>query len=85
MACEKCKKRKDEITLSKFGNYTIDELKIAAQKFNLPSYTPDEIAFFYNLYNRVYQKNEQPGGCGQCFQRIRAHLHRRYNAEKDGE
>lgn len=61
-------------------NYTPDELKQAYEMGNKSSYTPDEQAWFYNLYNRVFNKNQQPG-CGKCFMNVRKRLTERYKAE----
>lgn len=61
------------------GNYTFEELELAHQKNKQSSFTKDEIAWYYNLYNRVFGTNKQPG-CGKCFSNIRKHLETRYNA-----
>lgn len=54
-------------------NYTEDELFRAYMEGNKSSYSKDETAWFYNLYNRVFKQNKQPG-CGKCFVNIRRQL-----------
>lgn len=65
------------------ANFTLDELKTASDLSQKSSYTNDEIAWYYNLYNRVFQQNKQPG-CGKCFANIRSALARRYEALSNG-
>lgn len=79
MSCEECKSDKN-ITLNNMPNYTLDELKQAFEQGNKRSYTGDEIKWFYNLYNRVFNTNKQPG-CGKCFMNIRKALTERYKGE----
>lgn len=73
--CKDCKQQ--EISLNNMSNYTLDELKLAHENGNKTSYTNDEIAWFYNLYNRAFNQNKQPG-CGKCFYTIRKQLSQRY-------
>lgn len=77
--CDTCKEQ--NITELPKQNYTLNELKLAAEQSNKRSYSGDEIAWFYNLYNRVFNTNRQPG-CGKCFANIRRALNDRYNALK---
>lgn len=58
-------------------NYTLDELEKAYLEGNKPTYTNEEIQWFYNLYNRVFNQQKKPG-CGKCFVNIRKHLKNRY-------
>ena len=78
MSCDTCKKDKD-ITLNNMENYTLEELKLAFDNGNKASYTKEETAWFYNLYNRVFRTNKQPG-CGKCFMNVRKALTQRYKA-----
>jgi len=78
MSCKTCKEQ--NITLNDMGNYTFEELEQAHKNGNKSSYTGDEIAWFYNLYNRVFNTNKQPG-CGKCFVNIRRNLSVRYKHE----
>jgi hypothetical protein len=73
--CEECENKIQEIELPKmrFDNCTDEELTRAFMEGNRRSYTPDEVAWFYNLYNRVFKQNKQPG-CGKCFVNIRRQL-----------
>jgi hypothetical protein len=71
MSCKECKEPKD-ISLP-MKNYTDEELEQAHLQGNKSSYTQDEIAWFYNLYNRVFKTHKSPG-CGKCFVNIRKHL-----------
>ncbi len=80
MSCESCKNKINELKLSDMGNYTFEELEQAHKLGDKSSYTPDEHAWFYNLYNRVFNQNKQPG-CGKCFVNIRKQLSIRYQAE----
>jgi hypothetical protein len=61
-------------------NYTIEELEKAYNDGSKSSYTKDEQAWYYNLYNRVFNQNKQPG-CGKCFMNVRKQLSLRYKAE----
>lgn len=79
--CDECEKEKP-VTMN-FKNYTFEELERAHQIGNQPSYTPDDVAWFYNLYNRVFKTDKQPG-CGKCFVTIRRNLSTRYKTEKNG-
>ena len=81
MSCENCKNKETETSLKKTPNYTFEELQRAHELGERPSYTPHENAWYYNLYNRVFNVNKQPG-CGKCFVNIRKHLSERYKAEK---
>lgn len=80
--CDECEQKQNEIT-TPFKNYTLDELEQAHQIGNKSSYTGDETAWLYNLYNRVFRTNKQPG-CGKCFVNIRKGLTKRYEVEKYG-
>jgi len=73
--CEECINKINEIDLPKmiFENFTEEELVRAFTDGNKREYTPDETAWFYNLYNRVFKANKQPG-CGKCFVNIRRQL-----------
>lgn len=73
--CEECLNKTNEIELPKMrhDNCTEEELTRAFMEGNKSNYTPDEIAWFYNLYNRVFKQNKQPG-CGKCFVNIRKQL-----------
>lgn len=62
-------------------NYTFEELEAAVPMLNKPSYTGDEQAYLYNLYNRVFNQNRQPG-CGKCFVNVRKKLQARYEATR---
>jgi hypothetical protein len=62
-------------------NYTFDELEKASELFDKSTHTPDEVAYLYNLYNRIFKTNKQPG-CGKCFVNVRRHLKQRFNAER---
>lgn len=62
------------------GNYTFEELEKAYMDGNKSSYTAEEQAWFYNLYNRVFNQNKQPG-CGKCFLNVRKNLTARYKQE----
>jgi len=62
-------------------NYTIEELEKAYLQGNKDSYTKEETMWYYNLYNRVFKTNKQPG-CGKCFVNVRKNLSRRYEVEK---
>lgn len=75
--CDTCKEQ--NITQLPQQNFTMDELKKAFDEGNKRSYSGDEIAWFYNLYNRVFNTNRQPG-CGKCFANIRKALTSRYEA-----
>jgi hypothetical protein len=75
--CETCK-NKPEVNLTP-QNYSMEELKLAYEMGNRRSYTGDETAWFYNLYNRVFNQNKQPG-CGKCFVNVRKALSSRYEA-----
>jgi hypothetical protein len=81
MSCEKCKNKVNDTTLNTTPNYTIEELQRAYEMGDRPSYTNDEHAWYYNLYNRVFKANKIPG-CGKCFANIRKQLSTRYKAEK---
>jgi hypothetical protein len=81
--CKECENKEQEVKVP-FKNYTLEELETAYNKGNQPTYTPQETAWFYNLYNRVYKTNKQPG-CGKCFVNIRKHLSTRYKIERDGK
>lgn len=76
MSCETCKEHK-EIGLPVMENYTLDELEKAYMTGNKSTYTNEEIDWFYNLYNRVFNTHKSPG-CGKCFVNIRKHLTNRY-------
>ena len=78
MSCDTCKEQ--ELKLKDMGNYTFEELEKAYMEGNKRSYTPDEQAWFYNLYNRVFNQNKQPG-CGKCFLNVRKNLTARYKHE----
>jgi hypothetical protein len=73
--CEECKDKINDIELPKMrhDNCTEEELTQAFFNGNKSTYPPDEVAWFYNLYNRVFKKNKQPG-CGKCFVNIRRQL-----------
>lgn len=73
--CDECANKINEIKLPemRFDNCTEEELIRAFMEGNRPTYNPDEIAWFYNLYNRVFKQNKQPG-CGKCFVNIRRQL-----------
>ena len=62
-------------------NYTFEELEASAPMLNKASYTSDETAYLYNLYNRVFNQNKQPG-CGKCFVNVRKKLQARYDATR---
>ena len=80
MSCEKCKKPK-ETSLNQLPNWTEEELKQAYDIRNLSSYTPEQKAWFYNLYNRVFKENKIPGACGKCFLNVRTRLTYKYEKE----
>jgi len=82
MSCKDCENKQNEISLNGMKNYTIEELQKAYEIGNKPSYSGDEVAWFYNLYNRVFGTNQQPG-CGKCFVNVRKNLTRRYEAERN--
>ena len=73
--CEDCVNKINEIELPKmrFDNCTDEELTRAFMEGNKREYSKDEIVWFYNLYNRVFKQNKQPG-CGKCFANIRKQL-----------
>jgi hypothetical protein len=77
--CNDCKE--NNITLNKMENYVFEELEAAIPILNKSSYTNDEAAYLYNLYNRVFNQNKQPG-CGKCFVNIRKKLQARYDATR---
>lgn len=77
--CKECENKVNEVK-TPFKNYSMDELEQAHREGNKPHYTGEEIAWFYNLHNRVFKTNKQPG-CGKCFVNIRRNLSRRYLAE----
>lgn len=79
--CESCS-NKPEITSLGMGNFTLEELKKAYERSGQSRYTNEEIAWFYNLYNRVFNQQKTPG-CGKCFATVRKQLATRYNALKD--
>lgn len=81
MGCNTCKNKEQEMTLNNLPNYTMGELERAYSMMDRPSYTGDETAWFYNLYNRVFRTNKQPG-CGKCFVNVRNALKSRYEAER---
>ena len=66
------------------ANYTFEELEQAYGLMDKSTYTPDQQAWFYNLYNRVFKANKQPG-CGKCFVNVRKALKERYYAERGFE
>jgi len=74
--CKECENKTNEVPTT-FRNYSLEELEMAYNDYNKAIYTPQETAWFYNLYNRVFKTNKQPG-CGKCFVTIRKHLHHRY-------
>ena len=76
MSCETCKEHK-EIGLPIMERYTLDELEKAHMTGNKSTYTNEEIDWFYNLYNRVFNTHKSPG-CGKCFVNIRKHLTNKY-------
>lgn len=76
--CEDCKDKVNEASLPQ-KNFIMDELKLAHEKKDHYTFTPDEVAWYYNLYNRVFSTNKQPG-CGKCFANIRKQLSTRYQA-----
>lgn len=78
--CDDCKDKVNEVT-STFKPYTLEELEQAHLDGNKYIYTGDEIGWFYNLHNRVFNTYKQPG-CGKCFVNIRRNLSRRYLAER---
>jgi len=83
VGCETCKEPKD--LKMDFKNYTISELERASILASKTTNTADEVAWMYNLYNRVYKTNKTPG-CARCFASVRNHLKRRYeieNGERD--
>ena len=73
--CEECENKIQDIELPKmrFDNCTDEELTRAFMEGNRREYSPDDVAWFYNLYNRVFKQNKQPG-CGKCFVNIRRQL-----------
>jgi len=73
--CETCS-NKPEITIT-MDNFTLEELKKAYERSNQSSYSNEEQAWFYNLYNRVFNTTKQPG-CGKCFATVRKQLTARY-------
>lgn len=83
VGCESCKKPKE--VKMEFKNYSIEELEQANILASKTTNTPDEVAWMYNLYNRVYKTNKQPG-CNRCFASVRNQLKQRYrieNGERD--
>lgn len=77
--CKECENKVNDVPTT-FRPYSIEELEQAYNEGNKPIYTPQEVAWFYNLYNRVFGTNKQPG-CGKCFVTIRRHLSQRYKYE----
>ena len=78
--CDDCINKENEISLPT-QNFLLDELKLAHEKKDNYTFTKEEIAWYYNLYNRVFKSNKQPG-CGKCFANIRKQLSHRYDALK---
>lgn len=83
MACEDCKNKINDIKLGGLPMYQKDELKTIHEMRGRSNYTPDETAYHFNLYNRVFNRNEQPG-CGKCFYRVKKLLLERYDHEFGG-
>ena len=83
MSCHECKNKINEITLPPMSNYQPEELEQIWNMRGRSNYTPDETAHHYNLYNRVFGRNEQPG-CGKCFYRVQKLLYERYQHEFGG-
>ncbi len=74
--CVKCKKSGNvEI---KTENWTLQELELVISYLDNYNITPDQKAYAYNLYNRIYKENKQPG-CGKCFIRIAKSLKIKWN------
>jgi len=78
--CNTCK-NKQQVSLNTQPNYTFSELEKAYQMMDKPEYSGEESAWLYNLYNRVFRTNKQPG-CGKCFVNVRNSLKARYEAER---
>jgi hypothetical protein len=76
--CDDCINKENEVSLPQ-TNFILNELKLADEKKDNYKFTPDEVAWYYNLYNRVFKANKQPG-CGKCFATIRKQLSTRYKA-----
>jgi len=76
--CDDCKDKEKEISLPT-QNFLLDELRTAHEKKDNYTFSNDEIAWYYNLYNRVFKSNKQPG-CGKCFANIRKQLSQRFIA-----
>jgi hypothetical protein len=81
MGCNTCKNKEQEVSLNNLPNYSMAELEKAYLMMDRPHYTGEESAWLYNLYNRVFRTNKQPG-CGKCFVNVRRSLKARYEAER---
>lgn len=74
--CAKCKKS-GEVNLQT-NPFTKDEMDRAMEICNKRTMSPQEQAWFYNLYNRVFKTNKMPG-CGKCLGNNVKQLKIRYN------
>lgn len=74
--CEKCKKPKEvEINTQNFTEQELEQFMTIADNYK---FTPEEINWIYNLYNRVYKQSAVPG-CGKCQKNVIRALKNKYN------
>lgn len=74
--CESCKKPKEvELNTQNFTKEEMDRFMSIADNYK---FTPEEINWIYNLYNRVYKLSAQPG-CGKCQKNVIRSLKNKYN------
>jgi hypothetical protein len=73
--CEKCKKSGNVVL--KTENWTLQELEDVMKIIDKYGLTPQQISWIYNLFNRIFKENKQPG-CGKCFVNIARRLKIKY-------
>jgi hypothetical protein len=69
--CPKCKKS-GNVEL-KTENWTFQELDDVIPLLDKYGLTREQTNYIYNLYNRIFKMNKQPG-CGKCFVNIARQL-----------
>lgn len=76
--CETCDK-KPEVQIQ-LPNWTFDELQNIQPLLDKYGITRDEQKYIYNLYNRIFKTNQQPG-CGKCLINVIKNLKNKYRTE----